>query len=591
MSDANPEQSLRFAVWLCQTGQFEAAEQRCQEILSAIPEQTQALHLLALIAGRSGAYDQGIVLLRRAIAVSPQQLELHLLLAKFLDQQGKGLDAISSCQQALIIDSRSVAALYRLANLLYSGGIYDQAIDLFRRLLTIQPNHADALSNLGSTLKAVGSIDEAVACYRKARELKPGSIINDDNLFLALQYQAGVTPEELFVEAQNWNRQYAQHFESVHSKTPIRRPAGARLRIGYVSADLARHPVGLFLSPLLRCHDRNLFEIFCYSQIKTPDEYTRHLISLTEHWTDISSLTDDAVAELVQHDQVDILVNLAAHTAKNRLLVFARKPAPIQAVYLGYAGGTGVAQIDYRRTDRYLDPDVREDRYYLEKPLRLAGSYWCFEPADHPTETTDLPALSTGQVTYCCLNNYSKVTQQALQLWAAILEQVPGSRLLLHSPHGKHRLHIEQAFKQQGVGTERLEIIDRLSRDDYFDLYRRADIALDCFPFNGGATTCDALWMGVPVVSLSGDTPVGRAGVSILNNAGLADWIAHSPEQYIQLAVDRATHLPTLAQLRSSLRQQLRSSSLMDSQSYSLSIESAYQDMHRSYLQSHGITG
>jgi predicted O-linked N-acetylglucosamine transferase (SPINDLY family) len=267
------------------------------------------------------------------------------------------------------------------------------------------------------------------------------------------------------------------------------------------------------------------------------------------------------------------------HTADNRLLVFARKPAPVQFTYLAYAGGTAVDAIDYRLTDHYLDPDLGDDKFYMEKTLRLSGTYWCYPPNVSAIPVNDLPALSSEKVTFGCLNNFCKVSRETLDIWSQVLVDIPNSRLLMYAPAGNHRESVIQHFVDRGVDSDRLEIVGRVTRGEYFQTYHRIDIALDPFPYAGGTTTCDALWMGVPVITLAGRTGVGRAGVSILSNAGLAEFIAQSPEDYLRLARELAGDLPRLAQLRANLRSQLQHSPLMDAPTFARSIEDAYRTM------------
>jgi predicted O-linked N-acetylglucosamine transferase (SPINDLY family) len=269
------------------------------------------------------------------------------------------------------------------------------------------------------------------------------------------------------------------------------------------------------------------------------------------------------------------------HAADNRLLVFARKPAPVQVTYLAYCGTTGLSAMDYRLTDPYFDPPGQNERFYSEQSVRLPETYWCYRPPIETPPVNALPALEEGYVCFGSLNNFCKVTPPTLAAWSRILQAVPGSRLLLHARAGSHRDRVRAFLAEQGISTARLEFVDFLPESEYFEIYQRIDVALDPFPYGGGTTTCDALWMGVPVVSLAGQTAVGRGGVSILSNIGLPELAAHDSEHYVRIAEALANNLPGLAGLRTMLHDRMRSSPLTDAPRFARNIEAAYREMWR----------
>ncbi len=294
-----------------------------------------------------------------------------------------------------------------------------------------------------------------------------------------------------------------------------------RLRVGYVSPDFCNHAVGRSILPLFEQRDRRQFEVFCYANVLSPDALTEKLRSATDHWRDIRHVPDEGAADLIRNDRIDILVDLALHSSRNRLLIFARKPAPVQVSYLGYCGTTGLAEIDYRLSDPYMDPPGGEQECYSEQTVRLPSSYWCYQPAGHAPEVPPLATLSRDCITFGCLNNFAKVSSAALDLWIEILRAVPRSRLLLQAPAGCCREDVLRRFAHHELSSDRVEFVGRQPWEQYLQSYQEIDLALDPFPFGGGITTCDALWMGVPVVTLSGRTAVGRGGRSILSNIGL----------------------------------------------------------------------
>jgi predicted O-linked N-acetylglucosamine transferase (SPINDLY family) len=295
-------------------------------------------------------------------------------------------------------------------------------------------------------------------------------------------------------------------------------------------------------------------------------------------WRSIVGMSDEMVANRIWEDRIDILVDLASHTAENRLPVFARKPAPVQVTYLAYPSTTGLDTIDYRITDPYLDPSD-SDSFYSEESIHLPETYWCYRPISEIATVNPLPALSAGHITFGCLNNFSKVTAQMLTIWCSLLQSVPGSHFLIHTAHGNHRLRIEESARNAGIDLHRLRFVELLPLREYFGLYHQIDLALDPFPFAGGTTTCDALWMGVPVVSLAGATAVSRGGLSLLSNIGLPEFVAQTEQEYLRIAVDAANDLHRLAHLRATLRERMRASPLMDEPRFARHIETAYRTM------------
>jgi len=345
---------------------------------------------------------------------------------------------------------------------------------------------------------------------------------------------------------------------------------------------LKRHPVGRFLVPLFSHHDHAQFEIHCYSGVRQPDEITARLKGYCDHWHDTAGVSDERLAEQIRLDHIDILLDLSMHMAHNRLLVFARKPAPVQATWLAYVGSTGLSAIDYRLSDPYLDPPG-ETEHYAEQTIRIP-SYWCYEPQQSPP-VSSLPAAGAGFITFGCLNNFCKVSLPTLKLWSEVLQKVDRSRLLIHSQPGSHLDATLRTFAERGIDPSRIAFAGFVPLEAYLMQHQQMDIALDTTPYAGGTTTCDALWMGVPTVTLSGKTAVGRGGASLLSNLGLTDLIARTPEQYVQIAIDLANDMPRLTQLRLTLRQRMEQSPLMDAPKFARNIEAAYRQMWRTWCQ------
>jgi protein O-GlcNAc transferase len=333
-------------------------------------------------------------------------------------------------------------------------------------------------------------------------------------------------------------------------------------------------------------HGHQEAEVFCYSQVREPDAFTHRLQQLSGHWRSTVGFTDEQVCKQVREDQIDILVDLKLHTPNNRLLVFALKPAPVQVTWLGYPGSTGLSTIDYRLSDPYLDPLDMDETIYSEKTIRLPDTFWCYHPLDgHDIPVNALPAQNAGTITFGCLNNFSKLNEGILALWAQVLRQVDGSRLLLLANRGAHQDRTRRFLSEREVDPQRVTFAPRQHRVDYFKLYHRVDVQLDSFPCNGHTTSLDSFWMGVPVVTLVGQTPFSRAGWSQLSNLGLTELAGHTPDQFVKIAVDLARDLPRLQTLRSTLRQRMEQSPLMDAPRFARNIEAAYRQMWRKWCE------
>jgi predicted O-linked N-acetylglucosamine transferase (SPINDLY family) len=339
--------------------------------------------------------------------------------------------------------------------------------------------------------------------------------------------------------------------------------------------------------PLMVQHDRRQFQSFCYADITQPDGVTNILRTHAFAWRDIHGINDDAAAAQIRQDRIDILVDLMLHLGENRPLIFARKPAPVQLSYLAYCGTSGLSAIDYRFTDAFLDPLGKADTEYSEQSLRLR-SYWCYKPLGNVPAIVDPPCIKTGRITFGCLNNFAKVSDPCLAVWAELLRRVPNSRLILLTPTGSPRTRLAERWVKENLDPNRLEFVDIVPLADYFARYQTIDIVLDPFPYGGGTTTCDALWMGVPVVTLNGPTAVGRGGVTLLGQIKLTEFIATNAEQYLTIARHLAADPARLKTLRYSLRARLHGSPLMDAPAFARDVEQHYRTIWRRWADKRG---
>jgi predicted O-linked N-acetylglucosamine transferase (SPINDLY family) len=518
-----------------------------QRAVGLEPDFAHAQHDLGVAYLLCGRLAEAETQFRRTVELAPVSAPAHNSLGIALMQQGKLEEAQAS---------------------------YQQAVDL-------RADFTEAFNNLAFTLAGQGRVDEAVAAYRTALQLKPDAAPIHSNLVFYLHFLPDYDAAAILEEARRWNERHAKPLRPFIRPHSNARDPERRLRVAYVSSDFRNHPASCFTVPLLAQHDRGSFEIYAYADERQPDPVTHRLRGHADVWRNTLHLSHEQLAELIRRDQIDILVDLAMHMAANRLLVFARKPAPVQVTWLAYPGTTGLSTIDYRLTDPYLDPPGLFDACYTEESVRLADTYWCYDPLCEPLPIGPLPALRNGYVTFGCLNNFYKINDPLLALWARVLQAVPQSRLLLLAPRGAARDRILDRFEQAGLAAERVHFADKRPRPEYLRLYQEIDLGLDPVPYNGHTTSLDAFWMGVPTITLVGQRVVGRGGWSQLCNLGLKDLAAQTPEQYVGLAGEWATDSSRLAELRATLRQRMQQSPLMDVPRFTRQIEAAYRQMWR----------
>jgi predicted O-linked N-acetylglucosamine transferase (SPINDLY family) len=554
------------------------------------PDDADTLVNLSVALQATGRLDEAIAAGRRAVALEGDAAVACSNLALALRTAGRQDEAIAALGRAIELDPGLAAAYNNLGDALHDAGQLDEAIAALRRAIELKPEDADAGNNLGNVLKDQGRQGEALAAFRAAVAVKPGFARVASNILYTLHSHPDYDAQAILAEHRRWAERYAAPLAAAIRPHENNRTPGRRLRLGYVSPDFRAHAVGQLLRPLLAHHDRDRFEVVCYSDVRLADAVTDELRARADRWCDIAGQSDAQVAERIRADQVDILVDLALHTAGNRMPVFARKPAPVQVTMLGLPATTGLDTIDYRLTDPYLDPPGQTDADYTERSIRLPHCFWVFQPPGNAGAfpVAPLPARVNGFVTFGCLNQLAKVTPPALALWAEVLRRLPGSRLVLQSPPGRHLAAVRAPFQRAGIAGDRLECVARAPRDEYLHRFDHIDIALDPFPYNGHTSTLDALWMGVPVVTLAGRTAVGRGGVSILSNINLSEMIAFTSEDYITRAVELGRDLERLAELRMRLRTQLMDSPVADARRYRADVEAALVEMWRAWCGTRG---
>jgi len=549
--------------------------------LELTPRDAGAQNNLGTVLLELGKLDEAATCYRQALAAMPDYTEAHNNLGVAMFKQGRLDDAVGYYRRALELKPNYPEAFNHLGTALMAQGKVDEAVACNRRALELRPDFAEVYDNLGAALCVQGKVDEAIACNRRALELRPDFAEAHSSLIFMMYYHPDYDPPTIFEECRRWNRRHAEPHKKgilrhLNDADPVR-----KLRIGYVSPDFCDHVLSSFTIPLLSSHDHGQFTVICYANVTHPDALTERLRGYTDGWRELVGLSDQQAADLVRSDQIDILVELTMHSTNNRLLVFARKPAPVQVAWLGINGTTGLSTIDYRLTDPYLDAPELSDAYYSEESFRLPETLWCYYPLADQVQVNRLPASQNGYVTFGCLNNFMKINDGVLALWATVLNAIPHSRLLLLAPRGEARDHVLATLQQQGIAKARLEFVDRRPRLEYFQLYNQIDLCLDTIPYNGHTTSLDAFWMGVPTITLLGKTVVGREGYSQLCNLRLEDLVARTNEEFVAIATKLTNDLPRLTELRATLRQRMLASPLMDAKRFTRNVEQAYRQMWR----------
>jgi protein O-GlcNAc transferase len=569
-----------------QLGLFLLESGRAQESAAALSRALQLAPIPANHANLGNAmaavenHDAAIDLNRRAIALDPQRAEYSYNLALSLASVGRPLEAINSLRRAIQLRPEFFEARLMLAKQLKDTLQADEALVAYRDVLALWPDHAPALHGLGMVLASLGLVREGMQSIRRAIEVKPDDFDAHDALVFLSNFHPDYDAQAVLREHLGWNRKFVRPLAARIPPHLDDRDADRRLRIGYVSPDFREHVLAFYHVPLLSHHDHANFEIFCYSDVKNPDEVTQRVGGYADSWRQTSSLSDDQLADQIRADRIDILVDLTMHMANGRPLLFARKPAPVQVQWC-YPGTTGNQAIDYRLTDPWCDPPGQFDADYSEKSIRLPDSFFIYDPLSEQPPVNKLPALTAGYITFGCLNNFMKVNESTLDLWAKVLSAVPNSRLILLTPSASARQRVADHLRHAGVDAARLDFVSRQPRPQYLATYHRIDISLDTLPYNGHTTSMDSCWMGVPVVTLIGKTVVGRAGWSLCCNLDLRELAAQTPQQFVEIANKLADDLPALSALRENLRPRMAASPLMDGAKFAKAVEAVYRQIWR----------
>ena len=566
-------------------GRFKEAEALHRQAIRGIPQAGGYHNNLGTALRLQGRVPEALAAYRSAIRYEPTNGDFHLNLGRLLWRSGEFRAALNAIEAGVQTAPRDAELISYLGEILGQFGNGHLAIAHHRRALDLEPRNASLWGDLGSTYLKLGNAEAAKQAYERCLELNPNADSVSQALLLVHLYLGDLTHQEETDLHRTWGNTFLPtRPEPEWGNTP---DTERRLRIGFLSPDFREHSVSKFLEPVLQSLDRSQVEVFVYSVSTLPlDVVSARMKSFSDCWRDVAWQGIEELIATIRGDQVDILLELAGHSEGARLDVIAARAAPIQVFWIGYPGTTGVAAFDARFTDAIVDPP-EETQCSWEDLIRLPRGFHCFRPSPAAPPVADLPALHRGQVTFGSFNNLSKHGPLVLKTWASLLHRIPGSRLIMKSnqdgdPYPMERVF--KAFEREGIAAARLELLGRTeSHAEHLALYNRMDIALDTFPYNGVTTTCEALWMGVPVLTLHGDRPTARYGASLLTQAGLTDFIAQDLEDYQARAERWSQDLKALSGLRAGLREKLRRSPLLDAQGFAKDLERALRDQWRNW--------
>jgi protein O-GlcNAc transferase len=584
-----PLTNYDLGVILFNNRQYDEAIVNFRKALELNPNHIHACNYLGSAFYNKKQLNEAITYYNKAIQINPTDPSAYINLGIFFQNTKRHEKAIDCFKAALRFNPNLYQAYDYMGLCFNMENNFEKAIESYQSSLLLNPTSEIALVNLGNLIAIQGKLNEAENYYKRALKINPNNFFADEAFVCNMPYNPQYDEQTIFSEHLRIANKFAEPLSVFILPHTNERIFSRKLRIGYVSADFKRHPVANFIEPVLAAHNRDYFEVFCYSNLGVCDDITERIKNFTDQWRDIYEVSDEKAAEIIRKDRIDILIDLSGHTDNNRILLFARKPAPVQVTWIGYPPTTGLSTIDYKIVDHYTDPPGRTERFYSEKLMRLPECSVSYLPDRESPEVGPLPALTKGHITFGSFNNFKKVTPQVFELWAKILNSIPGSHLIMKShifSDKKTSRYATDMFMRRGIIENQIILQSADPSPKHLESYSSVDIGLDTFPFNGLTTTCEAMWMGVPVITLAGNGYAACAGVSLLSNVGLTELIAQTPDEYISTAVNLAKDLKRLQSLREHLRDMMTHSSLCDAKRFTVHLEMCYRKMWETWCNS-----
>ena len=578
---SHPRAYLNLGVALADKGDQEGAIAAYEQLLAIDPRHPFGNYNFARLAFLRGDYARAETLVAAALQAKPEFAQALVVQSNILDALGKSELAIAAIKAALRLQPDDAGGWFNLALMLQKAGRPGEADGPLARALEGEPDNLAALELSMRILNDHGFAAEALGPVSRIIALDPAAWVARSFELMLMNFVEGIPADDLSRRHFEFGRDLEAQVPARFDRFPERGDPNRPLRIGYVSRDLLMHTVAVFLAPLLEQHDRSQVQVYCYSfGDGEPDRMTERLRKASDHWRDVGGLSDVAFADAIHADGIDVLVDLVGHTGQPRLGVFCQRPAPVQVSWLGYLNTTGLTRMDFRLCDVRTDPPESAQPRHTERLVALPASQWCYRPLVDRAINPVAPFERNGHMTFGSFNAALKVTPAMCRRWARILLRVPGSRLLVVDiKSARKKAAMLQDVTALGVAADRVEFLPRVPLEEYLDLFNRVDVALDSFPYGGGTTTLDSLWMGVPVVATVADTSVSRSAASVLTYLGMPEWIAPSVDDYVDVAVARVSDREALLATRRALRPRMAASPLTDIARFTRDVEAAYRGM------------
>jgi len=577
--------SLGYA--LKEAGNIDEAAQAFNDAIAKDSKNAEAFYFAGNIAHIRGGHSSAVPKLLIAIQLDKFLAPAYSEAALSLFQLGRFTEALTLMSNAVTLMPSNAMLHFAMGNLLAEATLYTEAVQSYKITLGLWPGLAEALANLGNCERHLGNIDQALLHLDAALKQQPNNAAWQSTRLFTLQYAGTFDCQALFEE----HLKFADRFESQWLTSPVRSSFDSfnkdrRLRVGYVSGDFRQHSLLYFFEPVLTFRNSSRIEIFCYYTYPVSDIITDRLQKNSDHWRNCASLSDGELSDQIRADSIDVLIDLSGHTGHNRLLTFARKPAPIQMTWLGYQATTGLSAIDYRITDGAIDPPGQTEKYHTEKLLRLSRAA-SFEPDPRSPPVGRLPFVESAVFTYACLNNPAKITYDFIAVAAAILKHTENTRLMLGNANASNSAALVSAFASHGIYDNRLAFIPKLGMQEYLALHDQIDLALDTFPYNGGTTTMHSLWMGVPVLALDGESSISRVGAKIMQGLGLPKFACENKETFVERAIELARSPAYMQEIRALLRSRMSSVLVEQSKEFVQELECALIECAYEYSTNH----
>jgi protein O-GlcNAc transferase len=561
---------------------FAEAEEYYRSALHVHPNDATLLVELGNVLREQDLYDAADEHFETALKLAPKDLKVLRGAGAYFQSIRRHDRALALYEKFVELNPDDTGMLNNLAIVLRDMNRFEEAEEYYLKCAELEAHPSYVYNNLGILAMEMGKPEESIEYYRKAIEDNPNYDGAHSNMLFFMNYLDSMTSQELYEEHKAWQAHHTEPIRPEINVFPNSLEPDRPLRIGYVSADFYGHSVSYFIEAALKHHDSTKFEIYCYAHLRTPDAITKRLQSYTNHWRAIFKMKTEEVADIIRKDEIDILVDLGGHTAGNRLKVFALKPAPIQVTWIGYPNTTGLDTMDYRFVDHVTDPVGEADECHTETLWRLPNSFTCYNSQYAQEPSRVLAAKTTGQITFGSFNNTSKLSESSIEAWAKILKKAKGSRLIMKSASlvdGETCDRFRALFKKHGVAAKRVEFYGKMSSADHMNFYANIDICLDPFPYNGTTTSCESLWMNVPIIALLGDRHSARVTASLLTQVGLGDLAAKTTDDYVDVAVKLAKDTDRLEKIHQTLREDMANSSLCDHEGHTRGVEDAYRGM------------